>query len=362
MSERLKNNEYMTLKDLPKKTFHLLSYPEQLAIIQRSVLETEGTKGFCEPLTADKVNKEEAQAVHLLLRPDLCGPFASTSLENHYAWRGYLDDNSKEVTKAFKRAIEDNLWDKYIGMCSYEPNWMGELVHAVAVTTAAYSPHSKGILPLSPGDFAPSYNTAVDKCSTNQNVLFIGAFSIKSVSDIWAIGKHLFPKNKLEIIDINGCLSVEAAKHYGIPFIKANGMNSCFSYHSHDTVVTNNLVHALDQNFWSYEPETLNDLRMSLFDEISRITKRCGKIVMVEQPLVRNISDINWPKEAENDSKVIKDQLKSTGFKDVSITPALSFKNRFLSDNFALTGIMRKEDFVVGKKDKSALLITATRS
>lgn len=325
------------------------------------MLELEGTVGYFEPLTPQQVCKDETEAVNLLLRPDLAGPFASTALENSYAWQGYIYDRSPDVLKAFDKAVNKDLWLKYLGMYIYEPHRMGEAVHTVSLITSAYSPHKLVEHTISPADYAPTYANEINNTKNTNKSLFVGAFSAKSVSDIWGINRHLLSGNNMSVIDINGQLSVEAAKHYNLRFIKTDGVKSSFGSNSMDIIMTNNLVNSLDSGNWDSDFETQNRLRESLLKELSRLIVNKGKLIMVEQALINDYdSDLKTQAKVDNDRFL--SQLRESGFTHVQINKAELFKSRKDADFFVKSGEIDRSRVISRNGPIYPQVITAIKS
>ena len=354
----------VTLSDLPYETFHTLSYEEQLVVVQNTMIALQGTHCNMQVLTKDEVDVSETRAVSLLLRPDLGGPFASTLLENTYIWQSYISDRSQAVLDAFRLAVKKGLWEKYLGMLYYDPRLMGEVIHTVSLITEAYTKHPKSYRTLSPGNFVPSYKSIVESKISYipKDVLFVGGFSIKSIGDIWGIGKYILNGVKPLVIDIEGVMTVEAAKHYRINFVKSDGLQTCLPGESMDLIFTNNLIQSLEYGETDYNIESLRNARQRFYVESAKVLRPGGCVGFVEKPLLENTADFFNKKLVKREIDLVNIQLKEAGFVEIEITDAPVIKDRKHVEDFLRTGNIGSESIGIYRKGvQRSLLISARK-
>lgn len=361
MSERLGNHELKTLDMLPSATFHLLSYPEQFVVLQNTALEMTDGAEFTKPLNLNDITHEEIEAVHRLLSNEYyVGPFASTCYEGKYAWRNYLDSTVKETNDLFEMATTHNLWMKYVGLADYDVDLMSQFVHSLNLTCEGYFGHGDYREMMSPARVIPAYAKALENEGHFDNSVVLGAFSLKSVADIWAIKKHLLKgDSNLGIIDLYGFLNSRAAKHYGIPFLEKDALETGFSDGSQNLVMTNCLTTSLEVSGGSGISH-LVQARKALFTEIGRITAKGAKLLMIEYPLVVMRNYEYDKQELSADLRLIESDLTNSCFTDIQIEQAQLLPSRVEQDTFIKTGKIDQSK-VSGPDWRQAYLITAKK-
>lgn len=333
-----------TLRDIPEGSlFHKQTYIEQIVILQNTFRSCLGSE-FVPELSADDISKAEfGIAYRLLSTPGYQGPFFSTFLEGPMAWRHYVPyDISLDDLNCFKTAADNNLWEKYVGLAEYQEHAMGEAVHALSLIGEAWlRPRQVEFSIASPGIHIPSYAQALRSVPYNANIRFVGAMSAKSVADIWAIWHHLMPLAQMQIIDIEGVLSCEAAKHYKIPFVIADGLATGFPDCNVDVVMTNQLITHLG-DLYDYDADNLRAKRKLFFAESYRNLRRGGKLIMVEHPLIfsseEELFEVSVDLYLSQDREALKADLAEVGFSNISIRPALAFANRPSVERFVRKG------------------------
>ena len=338
----------MTLKSLStlkRASYHKLPYDQRLVVLQNTMQEFYGNGGI-EPLTLEDIDLDELrQAFTLARNPMYCGPFAGTHYESFGAWQYVSFFETDEERDAFSQAIDKGLWGKYIGLATWGYHEMGEIIHAFCST-------AEGLLPdmatkwtmMSPATAAPSYAQAIGSAYSRAKALFIGAFSLQSIADIWALKRRLIRRGRIKIIDIQGFLSYAGAKHYEIPFMIGSGLAIPFKKHSQELVLTNFLTPDLDPHDRG-DIDKLRSFRADLFREAYRVLAPQGQLAMVEPALMDEESfEHSEEVSAYADKACTKEQLKATGFRSINILKATLFSSRLAADRWIDTGQIRNKD------------------
>lgn len=326
-----------SLDAIEPETFHTLSYREQLVVVNNTSVKADSSRRAPQPLTLADIDDDELKILQFLINNnEVVGPFASMGYEFSSAWRRYLSDDDEKVWDAMEFAEERELWEKYTGSVHYDPHSMGAVVHALRLILEGEMPENDMSLTFSPAKAIPAYYDALEMLG-RRNVgehLFVGALSPASVSGIWGVRKHLLPQNScMKIIDIDGVLNNEAAKHYGIDFSYESGLETRLPTESQEIVFTNSVI----SWFSSYHPESLK-MRRSFFEESRRILKPDGALVMIEHPLFDMYREEPLEALVSEDYARMQQELSEVGFQNITISPARVFDSQRAADSFLSTG------------------------
>lgn len=347
----------ITLSDLKKmgRYLHELPFPEQVVVVQNTVCELWGDVSNC--TAQGDVSIDELRRFYMLAsHNDYRGPLLSTYFEGGYAWCNYLQYGTPQrVIDALEAAVSGNWWLKYAGLLDYDPHLAGQVVHSLCVLLEGWPEIGvKRSISATPGLYIPSYQYALTSLTSSVRMaIVIGAFSVRSVADIWAIKTHLLRGIETQIFDVTDGLSNVAAGHYGIPFNLHSGLDTELAKASVSLVLTDHLFE------WLGGYEELPDLRSQLFVEAYRVLHGGGRLVMIEMPFTLNGE--GDPRTLKNRSKrLLCEQLTLAGFSTVEIRQPWAFPFRTAVEGYLMNGHYDLSQVRVAR-EKSPHLIIATK-
>ncbi|MCR4264006.1 MAG: hypothetical protein NUV98_04800 [Candidatus Roizmanbacteria bacterium] len=326
-----------SLDSLEPETFHTLSYRDQLVVVNNTTVQADSSRRTPRPLTLADIDDEELRILQFLINTnEVVGPLASTGYEFPSAWQNYVPDDDEKVWDAMEFAEKHDLWTKYTGSVYYDSHRMGEIVHALRLILEGELPGNDMSLTFSPAKAIPAYYDGLQMVGQRNagEHLFVGALSPASVSGIWGVRNYLLPQNSgVRIVDIDGVLNNEGAKHYGIDFSYENGLETRLPTESQEIVFTNSVT----PWFSNYHPESLT-MRRSFFEESRRILKPDGALVMIEHPLFDMDSEEPFDPLIAEDYARMQEELSDVGFQNITISPARVFDSQRAADTFLKTG------------------------